>query len=298
MKLSRAHLLKATDRTPVIRKSALTLHFTGSPTVHRPVKLQAMLSSMEVGGRACNRSASGLVLRARYISYHCNFSSSSIAPESERSRPMEEPSYTSPGSNRSREVPCPTRDEYIVEWLPLVRLIARSELRRLGGLPGLLAIDLDDLVQSGVLGLIAAIDHFNPALSPPKPYFAHRIRWAMLDFLRSFPYFKDGVAFTREDEELLSFQPVTCEEIKRVETRVDLERLIGELPDQQRQVILALMYGVAQHSIASKLKITAGRVSQIKNESFEALRRRLGHRKRRSHGTRPVPLAVSDTAAV
>jgi len=188
---------------------------------------------------------------------------------------MEEPNHTSPAPDRSEKVPRQTRDESIVEWLPLVRVIARSELRRLGGLPGLLAIDLDDLVQSGVLGLIAAIDHFDPALSPSKTYFAHRIRWAMLDFLRSFPYFRNGEALKREDEDLLNRRPVTCEEIKRVEARVDLEKLIGLLPDQQRQVVLALMYGAAQHSIASMLKITAGRVSQIKNESFANLRWRL-----------------------
>jgi len=174
-----------------------------------------------------------------------------------------------------RAVSGKTRDQSIVEWLPLVRLIARSELRRLGGLPALLAIDLDDLVQSGVLGLIAAIDHFDPALSASKTYFARRIRWAMLDFLRSFPYFKDGAVLQREDEDLLSSQPVTCEELKKVEARVDLEKLIGSLPDQQRQVVVAMMYGVAQHSIASMLKITAGRVSQIKSESFAKLRWRL-----------------------
>lgn len=168
-----------------------------------------------------------------------------------------------------------TRDESILEWLPQVRVIARSELRRLGGLPALLAIDLDDLVQTGVLGLIAAIDCFDPALSAPKTYFERRIRWAILDFLRSFPYFKNDSALKREDEELLSFQPVTCEEIRRLEARVDLERLLGLLPDQQRQVILAMMHGVAQHSIAAMLKITAGRVSQIKSESFAELRFRL-----------------------
>lgn len=201
---------------------------------------------------------------------------------------MENPNQISPASD-----PCATRDQSIVKWLPLVRLIARSELRRLGGLPALLAIDLDDLIQSGVLGLIAAVDHFDPALSTSKTYFARRIRWAMLDFLRSFPYFKNGEVLKREDEELLGCQPVSCEQIKRVETRVDLERLLGLLPDQQRQVILALMYDVAQHSIASMLKITAGRVSQIKSESFETLRRRLSCRKRRSHETRPARLALS-----
>jgi RNA polymerase sigma factor (sigma-70 family) len=184
-----------------------------------------------------------------------------------------------------------------MEWLPLVRLIARSELRRLGGLPALLAIDLDDLVQSGVLGLIAAIDHFDPALSASKTYFTRRIRWAMLDFLRSFPYFKDGAPLKREDEELLSSQPVTCEEIRKVEARLDFEKLIRPLPDQQRQVILALVYGMAQHSIASMLKVTAGRISQVKSESFASLRRRLSRRKWQSHASPRALPAVSRAAA-
>lgn len=167
------------------------------------------------------------------------------------------------------------RDECIVEWLPTVRLIAASELRRLGGLPALLVIDLDDLVQSGVLGLIGAIDRFDPALSSSQTYFARRIRWAMLDFLRSFPYFKDGKVLRREDENLLASQTVECRELQTVENRVDLEKLIARLPDPERRVLQAMMYGFAQRSIASLLGITAGRVSQIKTESLAALRWRV-----------------------
>lgn len=164
------------------------------------------------------------------------------------------------------------RDECIVEWLPIVRLIATSELRRLGGLAALLVIDIEDLVQSGVLGLIAALDRFDPARSSSKTYFAHRIRWAMLDFLRSFPYFRNGEVLKREHEDLLASQPVDSRELQIVEDRMDLERLIAPLPDPQRRVLQAMMYGFAQRSIASMLEITAGRVSQIKTESLAALR--------------------------
>ena len=167
------------------------------------------------------------------------------------------------------------RDECIVDWLPIVRLIAISELRRLGGLPALLVIDLEDLVQSGVVGLISAIDHFDPALSASETYFSRRIRWAMLDFLRSFPYFKDGKALRREDEDLLASQPVECRELQTVENRIDLEKLIALLPYPQRRVLRAMMCGFAQRSIASMLDITAGRVSQIKTESLAGLRWRL-----------------------
>lgn len=168
-----------------------------------------------------------------------------------------------------------TRDESIVDWLPLVRLIAVSEFKRLGGLTKLLVIEVDDLVQSGILGLMAAIDHFDPALSASKTYFSRRIRWAMLDFLRSFPYFKNGEAVGRENADVLDSQPSNCDELRRVETRVDVEKLTGLLSANQRRVILAMMYDVAQHSIAARLEITEGRVSQIKSESLAILRSHL-----------------------
>jgi RNA polymerase sigma factor for flagellar operon FliA len=50
------------------------------------------------------------------------------------------------------------REELILEHLPQVRLIARRIHERLPE-----SITLDDLVSTGVLGLIAAIDHFDPA---------------------------------------------------------------------------------------------------------------------------------------
>lgn len=44
------------------------------------------------------------------------------------------------------------RDENsVVHWLPLVRSIAASEFRRLGGLTKLRLIDLDDLIQTGIV---------------------------------------------------------------------------------------------------------------------------------------------------
>jgi len=172
-----------------------------------------------------------------------------------------------------------TRDEWILNWLPLVRLIAAKEFRRLGGLTRLLVIDLDDLVQSGVLGLIVAIDQFHPELSASPTYFSRRIRWAMLDFLRSFPYFKNGepLQSERAAEAELDFQPANCDELHRLENRLDVEKLTELLSDRHQEVMLALMDDVAQHSIASMLDITEGRVSQIRSESLAAMRSRVGN---------------------
>jgi len=73
------------------------------------------------------------------------------------------------------------RDALIMEHLPQVRIIARRIHERL---PGNVAID--DLISTGTLGLIAAIDNFNPAENVKlKTYAEYRIRGAILDGLRS-----------------------------------------------------------------------------------------------------------------
>ena len=72
------------------------------------------------------------------------------------------------------------RERLILEHLPQVRLIARRIKERLPE-----NITLEDLVSTGVLGLISAIDHFDPAQNVKlKTYAEYKIRGAILDSLR------------------------------------------------------------------------------------------------------------------
>ncbi len=72
------------------------------------------------------------------------------------------------------------REQLILEHLPQVRLIAR---RIHENLPD--RVTMDDLVSSGTVGLIAAIDNFDPTLKVKlKTYAEYRIRGAILDSLR------------------------------------------------------------------------------------------------------------------
>ncbi|HWT83479.1 MAG TPA: FliA/WhiG family RNA polymerase sigma factor [Candidatus Methylomirabilis sp.] len=72
------------------------------------------------------------------------------------------------------------RDRLILEHLPQVRLIARRIQERLPK-----NISLEDLVSTGVLGLIAAIDNFDPSHNVKlKTYAEYKIRGAILDSLR------------------------------------------------------------------------------------------------------------------
>src|ERR1700730_3371565 len=72
------------------------------------------------------------------------------------------------------------REELTLEHLPQVRLIARRIQERLPE-----SISLDDLISTGVIGLISAIDHFDPTHNVKlKTYAEYKIRGAILDSLR------------------------------------------------------------------------------------------------------------------
>ena len=72
------------------------------------------------------------------------------------------------------------RERLILEHLPQVRLIARRIQERLPD-----SISLDDLISTGVIGLISAIDNFNPVHNVKlKTYAEYKIRGAILDSLR------------------------------------------------------------------------------------------------------------------
>jgi RNA polymerase sigma factor FliA len=72
------------------------------------------------------------------------------------------------------------RERLILEHLPQVRLIARRIQERLPE-----NISLEDLISTGVLGLISAIDNFDPQHGVKlKTYAEYKIRGAILDSLR------------------------------------------------------------------------------------------------------------------
>ena len=88
------------------------------------------------------------------------------------------PDYSGPTSA------IPMTEEYervIVEHLPIVRFLARRIHERLPH-----QVDIEDLVSSGVLGLIDALQKFDPAKKVQfRSYAQFRIRGAILDSLRS-----------------------------------------------------------------------------------------------------------------
>jgi len=81
-----------------------------------------------------------------------------------------------PKSLSSRE-----RDELIKEYTPLIRFVAKKIAMRLPA-----NIELDDLMSSGVIGLMDALEKYDPTRDNQfKTYAEFRIRGAILDELRS-----------------------------------------------------------------------------------------------------------------
>ena len=106
--------------------------------------------------------------------------STPVLPPPAASGPVDEPldrQWTEYLAEPTREA----RDRLVVRYTPLVRVVAH---RVMVGLPT--HVDHADLTQSGIFGLIDAIERFDPQRCPRFESFAvQRIRGAILDELRA-----------------------------------------------------------------------------------------------------------------
>ena len=72
------------------------------------------------------------------------------------------------------------RDQLIMDYAPLIRFVAQRIAARLPS-----NIDIDDLISAGVIGLMDAIEKYDPSRDNKfKTYAEFRIRGAILDELR------------------------------------------------------------------------------------------------------------------
>jgi RNA polymerase sigma factor for flagellar operon FliA len=86
-----------------------------------------------------------------------------------------------PSLNQGEKEVLGSRDEIIVTYSPLIKFIAQKIAARLPA-----NIELDDLISAGVIGLMDAIDKYDPSRDNKfKTYAEFRIRGAILDELRA-----------------------------------------------------------------------------------------------------------------
>src|SRR5580698_7596629 len=107
-----------------------------------------------------------------------------------------------------------SREDLIMEHLPQVRWIATRIHEKLTG-----NTSLEDLISIGIIGLINAIDNFDPTLNVKlRTYAEYRIRGAILDSVRGM----DGIA------------PHKRKRLKQVQSALDtLEQRLQRPPEEE-----------------------------------------------------------------
>src|SRR5450432_2862977 len=158
------------------------------------------------------------------------------------------------------------RERLILEHLPQVKLIARRIHERLPE-----SICLDDLVSTGVIGLISAIDHFDPGhLVKLKTYAEYKIRGLNVASLE----YDSG----DQGQDLLHYIPDDSAELpSTLLERSELERLLAQsidgIPEIERTV-LSLYYHeeLTLREIAQVVHLHESRISQLKSQAILRLR--------------------------
>jgi len=83
----------------------------------------------------------------------------------------------------------PVKEEMVTQYLPLVRFVAERVHRRLP--PG---VDLESLIHSGVVGLLQAVDRFDPKRGVDFEIYArYRIQGEVMQCLRSLDWVRRSV---------------------------------------------------------------------------------------------------------
>ena len=127
------------------------------------------------------------------------------------------------------------RDQLIMDYAPLIRFVAQRIAARLPS-----NIDIDDLISAGVIGLMDAIEKYDPSRDNKfKTYAEFRIRGAILDELRS----QDWVPRSVRDK------------AKKIEkTYAELEQKLGRaVTDEELSVALGIQLD-EYYDMVSKVK--------------------------------------------
>lgn len=134
-----------------------------------------------------------------------------------------------------RRIETTEKDRLILEYSPLIKFIAQKIAVRLPS-----NIELDDLISSGVIGLMDAIDKYDPNRDNKfKTYAEFRIRGAILDELRAQDWVPRSI---RDKAKLLD------------RTMVNLEAELGRVPADE-EVAKALNVNIEEfHELLNQVR--------------------------------------------
>ncbi len=199
-----------------------------------------------------------------------------------------------------------TKDEIILENLPLVKKVASKIYYKLPDCD----IEFDDLVNTGIIGLIKAIDKYNEGKAKFSTYAYIKIRGEILDYLRNLEIVprsvKDKIKKEKEENEsehhiplsntavivsidkalsgdeddgfrlvdrLVSKRKTPEEEVIELDINEKLMAAINKLNHNEKAILQMIYFEERDLKyIAQKLNISISRVSQIKSQAVVKLR--------------------------
>jgi RNA polymerase sigma factor for flagellar operon FliA len=179
------------------------------------------------------------------------------------------------------------KDNLILEYAPVVKMIANKIASRLPP-----SIQLDDLISAGILGLMDALEKWDPSRETKlKTYAEFRIRGAMLDELRAQDWIPRSVRDKAKlveraikkleadleriptDEEIAAFMQMSLEEFHKIMLEIRPVSVLSideaALNDNEKKSLLNLLEAAKINSPLFQLNFKA--VKKIIAESIEEL---------------------------
>ena len=197
-----------------------------------------------------------------------------------------------------------SKKDLVIEHLPLVKKVANKIFRRLP--EGV--VEFDELVNTGVIGLIKAIERYDSNRAKFSTYAYIKIRGEILDYLRKLDFLPRSVREKLKNGEVSELKEevatlISIEEklFGNSERYFVKDTLISDLPDpedlvmkdeikqilasaisqlsEKEQLVLQLIFveELDLKSISEILGVSVSRVSQIKTGALKKLRKTLEH---------------------
>ena len=151
------------------------------------------------------------------------------------------------------------RDQLILEYYPMVRQVAYRMARRFPQ-----CVDVDDLVNIGIIGLIDAVDRYQPDRAPSFSAYARiRVQGAIVDEMRKNDWVprsvRDRSALIQRTKQALELKlgrkPTSAE--VAADLGIDRERLLGMIENANIRVLVSTEEGGEDEStIGEKLRST------------------------------------------